>query len=165
MRKFRFSLTGVMLAFLAILVIPLNFVSIAVASIMITDARDSIQNSIRMTISNYTETIDEVVVNTRNLMYDFSKYDPEYNAFFTMQDSLDYQLARQALSNTFIEKRQYINLADYCFFYHDDPDDYLLTPHNTQIFDNYFLNMATFLKKTAPNICTGISQSLMAGRI
>lgn len=144
MRKFRFSLTGVMLAFLAILVIPLNFVSIAVASIMITDARDSIQNSIRMTISNYTETIDEVVVNTRNLMYDFSKYDPEYNAFFTMQDSLDYQLARQALSNTFIEKRQYINLADYCFFYHDDPDDYLLTPHNTQIFDNYFFEHGYF---------------------
>lgn len=137
MKKIQFPLTGILLLFLGILVIPLNCVSLAVAWIMLSDAQASIRSSIQTTIKTYTVGIDQVIRNTENFLFDFSQYDPEYNAFFTQQDSLDYQLARQAIASTITEKLQYMDLADYYFFYHQDPDDFMVIPHNTNIFDEY----------------------------
>lgn len=147
MKKFRLSLTGIILIFLGILVIPLNFVSLAVASIMIHDAQNSIRNSIYATLHNYTMYIDQMITNTENLMYDFSKYNPEYTAFFSDSDSLAYQLARYALASTITEKKQYTTLADYYFFYHEDPEDYMLTPHNVTVFDDFLFEQNYFSKE------------------
>ncbi len=138
------KITTKMLLLLIIAVIPFNILSLWISHLLIQDATDSVEKSIRSTITTFSNRTTLTVENTEYFFYQIQHTNVDGSIFFHNDNDLSYQLAKNQVAQTISDKRIGSALADYFVFYRSDLDDFFVVPHNNHIFDtilfdhNYF---------------------------
>lgn len=150
MIKENYSLQKMLLLLLVTLILPLNIISIIISSIIVNDAIASIKSSIDTTVSSYTDTITQVIYNTDYQLYHQLNNTTYGTTFSSRPDSLDYELAKSALSTALISSQQLIPQADVFYFDRTDLGDLMIVPHNKNIYGQY-LAEHDYTKNTSEN--------------
>lgn len=128
------------------LIVPLNILSLAVSMIMIRDARASIVDSIRSSIQTYAENIDQIVYNTNSLLYEINEKNTDFLTMQNNEDTLEYQIAKNSLGQTILNRQILNPVADYFYFYQSNLEDLCVIPHNTRMFDEFLCANEYFTK-------------------
>lgn len=149
--KKNYSLQKMLLILLVALILPLNIISIVVSSIIVDDAVSSIQSSIEVTLSSYTDEISQIIYNTDYQLYNLLNKDTSGVSFYSLPESLEYELVKNDITNTLLVSRQLIPQADVFYFYRTDLNDLMIIPHNKNIFHEYLVENDCLEKITPEN--------------
>lgn len=151
MLKKPYSLRRMLLLLLVALILPLNIISIAISTVIINDTRASIRNSIEVTLSAYTDSIDHIIYNSDYQLYNLLNNNMDGISYLSKPESLEYQLSKLAISNKLINSKELLPLADSFYFYRTDLADLQIVPHNETIYDTYLSENDFFVKITSEN--------------
>ena len=137
------SLQRKILILLAVLVLPMNIISVMITNVMLQDARKSVMNSIHATVKTYAEQMGRMAYNTDYLLYYIPNGNTDGVRMFTKKDETTYYLAKDAVTSYLIKYASNVSIADVFYFYKKDLDDFtIFSDHSTKyreyLEENYF---------------------------
>lgn len=135
-----YSLPKMLLILLITLILPLNIFSLIIATIIIHDARAAIDDSIHVTLTTYTNSIDQIIYNSEYQLYYILNRNTDSIPFLYKTDSLEYELSKIALSRYLLNSKMLLPQADVFYFYRSDLEDMIIIPHNVTYFSKHLLS-------------------------
>ena len=137
------SLQRKILILLAVLVLPMNIISVMITNVMLQDARKSVMNSIQATVKTYAEQMEQIAYNTDYLLYYIPNGNTDGVRMFTQKDETTYYLAKDAVTSYLNKYASNVSIADAFYFYRKDLDDFTIfsdhyTKYREYLEENYF---------------------------
>ena len=137
------SLQRKILILLAVLVVPMNIISVMITNVMLQDARKSVMNSIQATVKTYAEQMEQIAYNTDYLLYYIPNGNTDGVRMFTKKDETTYYLAKDAVTSYLNKYASNVPIADVFYFYRKDLEDFTIfsdhyTKYREYLEENYF---------------------------